>query len=269
MDKFSESLVTLLFDEEPMVAVQAMNEMLKKEDALKEILSIYQDSTDALVRKRIHQVSTVLSIRHKKQSFIKSIKSGDGSLINQLVQLAAFENPKVSETQIRLGFSKLVKKLSLMIKDRPLTTDLMVNFMRSEHFFVPELELLEGRLYMLDTVLEVKLGSAVLLTCLAGALGTIFNWQVKFVIHAGDFCLLDDQLQLVNANLSWKVTKLQDINSCFPCQPNQLVYNIVSVLFLIALQDGELKLIHLYGDLLTEICGIDFSELPFPVGTSK
>ena len=269
MDKSSEALVTLLFDEDPMVAVQAMDQLLKSDKNLKEILSIYQDSTDALVRKRIHQVSSVLSRRTKKEAFINSVKSGEGSVINELVQLAALSDSKLSESGIRLEFSKLVKKLSLITKDRTMTTDLMVNFMRSEHFFVPELALLESRLYMLDMVLEVKLGSAVLLTCLAYALGRIFNWQVKFVIHGGDFCLLDDQLQLINPNLSWKVTKLIDLKTCLPCRSNKLVYNLVSVLFLIAIQDGEIKLIHLYGELLSELCDTEFMDLPYPIGNTR
>ena len=269
MDKSSEALVTLLFDEDPMVTVQAMDQMLKDEEALKEILSIYQESTDALVRKRIHQISSVLSRRTKKKAFVKGMKSGEGSLINELVQLTAIGNPMISETKTRLEFSKLVKKLSLITKESAMTTELMVGFMRSEHFFVPELPLLESRLYMLDMVLEVKLGSAVLLTGVAYALGQIFNWPVKLVIHGGDFCLLDDQLQLVNPNLSWKVTQLTDVTTCLPCQPNKLVYNLISVLFLIAIQDGEIKLIHLYGELLAEICDTEFKNLPYPLGNDR
>lgn len=268
MDQSSEALVTLLFDEDPTVAVQAMDQLLKNDVSLKEILSIYQDSTDALVRKRIHQISSVLSRRNKKRDFIKSVKSGEGAVISELVQLASLSNPQLSESEIRLEFSKLVKKLSLITKDKPMSTALMVDFMRSEHFFVPETALLESRLYMLDMVLQFKLGSAVLLACLAYALGTIFNWQVKFVIYGGEFCLLDDQLQLISPNFSWKVTKLDNLKSCLPCRPNKLVYNLASLLFLIAIQDGELKLIQLYGALLTELCDVDFAEMPYPVGDS-
>jgi len=268
MDQSSEALVKLLFDENPAVAVQAMDQLLKNDLALKEILSIYQDSTDELVRKRIHQVSSVLSRRNKKKDFITSVKSGEGPIISQLIQLSSLSNPQLSESGIRVEFSKLVKKLSLMTKDRPMTTELMVDFMRSEHFFVPETALMESRLYMLDMVLQVKLGSAVLLACLAFALGTIFHWQVKFVIYRGEFCLLDNQLQLINPNLSWKVTKLDDLRGCLPCHPNKLVYNLVSILFLIAIQDGEIKLIQLYGALLTELYDVEFEDLPYPVGDS-
>jgi hypothetical protein len=266
VDKSSEALVTLLFDENPTVAVPAMEQLLKNDEALKEILSIYQDSTASLVRKRIHQLSSVLSRRQKRSVFIKSVKSGEGSLINQLVQLASLGNPKVLESELRLKFSRLVKKLSNLTEDQSVTTERMVDFMRSEHFFVPEIPLLESRLYMLDMVLEVKLGSSLILACLAYSLGRIFNWPVKFVVSGGVFCLLDDQLRLIDPSFSWKVTQLTDLENCLPCRQEHLVYDLVSTLFVVASQDGEVGLMQLYGELLAELYGLKLSDFPYPMG---
>ncbi len=265
MERRTEALVTLLFDEDPKVAVQAMEKLVHEEEPLDEVLQIYQDSTDPHVRKRIHQISTVLSRQKRKDKFKESVKSADGSLIDGLIQLSILTNPRLSEIAVRKDFHTLVLLLSKGMDGEPVTTEELVGFMRSNNFFVPETFALEEEMLMTDIVLKFRLGSAIILCALAFSIGKACGWEGGVVIYDGHFCLIDKNKQLINPTLSWKITQAEE-KRCFPCRNRDIHYNVLCQLFLTSLQDGDMQEIHLYGSLLTELFDSDMSHLPYPVG---
>ncbi len=265
MDRTTEALVTLLFDEDPKVAIQAMETLISRGESLDEVLQIYQDSTDPHVRKRIHQISTVLSRRERKGNFINRVKSSKGSLIDGLIQLSVLGNPRLSESAVRRDFHTLVLLLSKKMEGESVTTEELVGFMRSNNFFVPETFALEEELLLTDIVLRYRLGSAVVLSSIACSIGIACGWKGSMTIYEGLFCLLDSDNQLINPTFSWKITEAEP-DRCFPCRNRDVWYNVLSQLFLTSLQDGSMQDIHLYGSLLTELFESDISQLPYPVG---
>jgi hypothetical protein len=265
MERRTEALVTLLFDEDPKVAVQAMEKLIHADEPLDEVFEIYQDSSDPHVRKRIHQISTVVSRQKRKEKFKDQVRSTDGSLIDALIQLSILTNPRLSEAAIRKDFHTLVLILSKGMEGEPVTTDELVGFMRSNNFFVPETFALEEEMLMTDIVLKFRLGSAIILSALAFSIGRSCGWEGGIVIYDGHFCLIDKHKKLINPTLSWKITDAEP-KRCFPCRNRDILYNVLCQLFLTSLQDGDMQEIHLYGSLLTELFDSDMSHLPYPVG---
>lgn len=262
MDRKTEALMTLLFDEDRKVAMHALEQLLADESPLDELIKEFQDSDVPHVRKRIHQVTSILARRQRRKLFIEAVRANELSLMDGLMQLALLTNPRLSEAFLESQLAELKNKVRLVAPD----TDSMVAFMRRCNFFVPETFCLEAEMLQIDNVFKYRLGSPVILSALAHALGKEIGWESSVVIYEGVFCLVDQEQMLINPTYSWKVTRIDALERAFPCKSRDIWYNVMSQLFLTALQDGNIQDIHFYGSLLSELFDSTIGSLPYPVG---
>ncbi|MGL4853647.1 MAG: hypothetical protein ACRC37_00120 [Lentisphaeria bacterium] len=268
MDKMTEALVKLLFDEDSHVAVGAMEQLLKNEEALHEIFQIYQDSIDSNVRKRIHQLSSVYSRRVKKQRFLSEMYDDKVPLINSLIQLTVLTETKLNELNLRQKYLKLRDKFHKTLDGKAATSEKIVSFMRSNNFFMPETYAIETELLLFDLVLEYKLGSSLVLAALAYSLGIDSGWHGVIIIHEGEFSLLDLDRNIINPNYSWKVSSSENVGF-YTCKKGEVIHSLICQLFLAALQDGNVAEINLFSSLMAECTNLKISDFPYPLGEER
>ena len=82
-----KTLLTLLEDENRNVASQAMAELLRHEEELPQYLNSLQESENLILRKRAHQMQSILSIRRRRKNFAMNLKSNTMGLIEGLTEL--------------------------------------------------------------------------------------------------------------------------------------------------------------------------------------
>ena len=265
MDRKKTALLTLLLDDDHKIAIQAMEKLLEYNHDLDDFIKENQDTNNPRIRRRIHQMGSILNRRRRKDDFLESVATGGCSLLDGMIQLSLLNNPKLAEATVRKRFHQLAVKFS---KLEP-SSENLIEFMREENFFVPETFCLETDLLLLDTVLQYRLGSAITLCAIAKSLGDAFDWPTEIVVYEGLFCLLDQEKNLINPTFSWKLTPIDSVSRSFPCKNSDVWNNLLSQLFLGALQDGNMQGIHLFGSLMTTLSNSDIEKLPYPVGEDQ
>jgi hypothetical protein len=141
--------------------------------------------------------------------------------------------------------------------------------MKEKEFFVPEEDMLDGELYMVDSVLETRYGSAIALSVLAFRLGELRDWKADLVLFEGRLCLLEKDGILLDPASRWKVHPLEESDKLHRCGKKDVWFMFLSQLFLIALVEGQLRDLYHFGDLLTALNEGSVDDLPAPLGFSE
>lgn len=260
-----EALINLLQDENVKVASLAMEQFLKLGMRAEQIIAEYQDSTDPQLRSRLHQLTTILARRKARLKFIHAVNHEDMDLWDGVCQVNKLYDPQCNLSEIE----DRVATLAAELPEGRLSLAQLASLMRQHEFRVPDNDLLDVDLYLLDTVLENHYGSPPLLCALACRLAELHKTRLTIVLFEGRFCLVDNQNFLLDPAAGWNVEKLQVSEKIHPCGRKDVWLGILSQLFLLALVEGQLRDVYHFSDLLTALNGDDLNALPFPLGPKK
>ena len=255
------ALLSLLEDEDTQVSTMAMEELIRHHD-IEHLVAEHQESPSPLLRSRIHQLGNILNLRKCRNDFIAQVESGSMTLWSGLSQINYQYNPRMRPSAIDTLVEDLVKQLP-----DPLNTVRLSTFMRSEGFSYSGDEILEPELYLLEDVLQHRLGSPILLSVIARHLGRLRGWRSTVVLFKGKHCLLDSRGHLIEPAETWRITRLPRHDHLHPCGNREIWMTVLCQLFLSAVLEGRLLTIQRTGSILTTLCGGDFGRLPFPLGS--
>lgn len=260
-DKEFSALLSLLRDDDTKVASLAMEHFLKLGD-LGTAIAMYQDDGDSRVRQRMHQMSAIVARRNAQKQFIEAVREGQPELWDGVVRINVLYDPQASVEKINRQVRGLANQLPVSGTDVKAVAALM----KEHEFMVPNDDILDGELYMMDSVLETNFGSAASLCVLAGRLGNLCGWENRPVLYEGRLCLIGDENVLLDPGTDWRLRALDKKHKVHTCAKKDVWMMILSQLFLIALVDGQLRDLYHFGDLLTALNGDTINELPFPLG---
>ncbi|MFA7232128.1 MAG: hypothetical protein WC071_12730, partial [Victivallaceae bacterium] len=82
-----DSLIKLLDDDNPQHAQIAMAELLKHEDVIADWLAHHQESEHPLMRKRIHQLQAIITLRQRRRNFELLLKNENPDMIDGLIEV--------------------------------------------------------------------------------------------------------------------------------------------------------------------------------------
>jgi len=256
------ALVNLLQDENQKVASLAMEELLKLGQQAEETIAHYQEAHDPQLRQRMHQLSGILARRRARLEFIEAVRSERMSLWDGVCRIN-----KLYDFQCNLSVTdKAVEKLKGDLTGRRATGPRMASLMRQHEFMVPEDDLLDVELYLIESVLDTKYGSPALLCVLAQRLGEPAGWHPTVILYEGRFCLIDGSNLVLDPSNGWHVAKIKAADKIHPCGPQDVWLGILSQLFLVTLVEGQLRDVYHFGDLLTALNGAGLDSLPQPLG---
>ena len=260
------ALLSLLQDDDPKVASLAMEQFLKLEDVADETIASYQDCHDPVLRQRMHQLSSIRSRRRARMEFLDGVENSRMSVWEGIRRINRLYDPQCN---LRL-LSRRIRELRKRAADALTTTTRTAAFMREQGFCVPSEAVLEVDLYLADSILDIRFGSAALLCALAQHLGrTCGGWEATIALYEGRFCLLDDKNLALDPAEGWKITRLEPSRNLHPCSRQDVWMAVLTQLFMIALVESNLRDLYVFGDLLTALNGDSVDSLPHPLGKTR
>ncbi len=205
-----ESLLSLLDDENENVAVNAMAELLYREDELGYALAELQEGENPLARRRAHQLQAAITLRRRRREFIRRLDAPRIDLVDGLVDvhLQWYDNDS------RPGLVKLWEEFLAEARRCPLRTlEGLAYFMRKNGFSAVAETTLRPEYYCIGPVLENHTGSAALLCGIAMEIAGP-ELPLKMVRVMGDFALYDGDGRLLVPAHDWQVCPAPGIEHC-------------------------------------------------------
>lgn len=257
------ALLTLVQDDDLKVASLAMEQFLNLGPQAEPIIAELQESNDPQVRQRMHQLSGILARRRARTTFLDDVEKERISLWEGVLALNRLYDPQCQSARV----TEYVQTLAAKMGPEPPTAPRIAELMREEEFAVPDEDLLDVDLYLMERVIETKYGSPALLCCLAHQIGVEANWRSNIVLYEGKFCLIDRKFVLLDPTEGWHISMFRNEDKIHPCSRKDLWLGILSQLFLVALVEGQLRELYHFGDLLSALNHATTDEaLPFPLG---
>lgn len=256
-----DALVNLLEDEDTHVSTLAMEQLLRHQDA-DDLIAELQEDANPVLRSRIHQLGNILNIRRARSQFIESVETSGLSLWNGLLQVNYQYNPRMNKDGVDRLVNELLEKMP-----SELNTVRLTSFMRNENFSYTGEDVLGADLYLLEDTLIQRVGSPIMLSVIARHLGRHLGWHSTVVLFKGKHCLLDARGHLIEPAENWRITRLPRHDNLHPCGNKEIWITILCQLYLSAMLEGRLLAIHRVGSILTKLCGGNFQNLPFPLGS--
>jgi hypothetical protein len=255
------ALLTLLQDDDVKIASLAMEQFLGLGQLADETIAEHQESHDPQLRQRIHQLSSILLRRRMRHEFVTALSEGTLSLWAGVMDIAVLYDSTANVAYVEGE----VEALRQAIAAGDAGAAHLAKVMKDRELRVPSEEILDVDLYLVDRVLEMGSGSAVLLCALAQqAAGDL--WPSTMVLRNGRFCLLDAEHALLEPTEGWRITKLGKDERVHPCSIKDALLAALTQLFLVSLVDGSLRELHHFGSLLTALNDTGLDALPFPLG---
>ena len=202
------ALVTLLEDDNSEVSTTAMRELLAIDDKkLSSIVKDLQESPNSRIRKRVHQIQSIIKIRNNRDSLSSRLTDNNPSLIKGLTEIHLLwydrDNDESLKKQIR-NFLKKSKEENLNQISK------IATFMKKENFTVSKNNELEPDSYCIGAILDTKIGSDILLCTLANLIGSGDDWHGSVICKNKRFFLTDSDGNLADP-LTWEVEKVDNV----------------------------------------------------------
>lgn len=256
------ALITLLQDEDDKVASLAMEQFLAFGLAEKAVAE-FQESNNPELRKRVHQLGGILGRRRARQEFRDAVEHEGVSLWDGVIQLNWLYDPQCNRKKV----ADRVETMAAKLESKGVNAAKVAALMKDEEFLVPDEDILDVDLYLVERVLETKYGSPAVLCAVAQQIGQEAGWTPSIVLYEGRFCLLDRHYLLVDPSEGWHISRLDPDQRVHPCSSKDLWVGILTQLFLVSLVEGHLRDLYHFGDLLASLNKMAIDEaLPFPLG---
>ena len=219
-------LASLLDDEDEAVAVNAMAELLIREDELGTLPAELQESADPLIRRRAHQLQVALTMRRRRREFARLIQSERADFGVGLVELHLLWFDNDSRPELMETLADFLKKAS----GRPaMTLDDIAYLMRRAELAAECETTLRPENYCIGTILSNRVGSAALLCGLSRMLA-FQPEEFRVVRMLGDFALYDGAKVLMPAR-DWLIAPAPAVSELEFWESGRLLAMGANILF--------------------------------------
>jgi hypothetical protein len=267
MDSKLKSLIKLLDDNNKEVVQEAMAELLKHENDIGEYLAEHQESSNPKIRKRIHQLQAIITMRRRRKHFAELLRAGEFNMIEGLiaVHLQWFDNDSEKFLyELWERFSKASERFS------PKNISQVAYFMHKCGFEATPNDELQAESFCLGPVLDDLVGADFILCALTSELAKKWGVELQIVRVMNHFLLIDDQGRGLSPADSWKIISNIDTSKCEFWNKRQILEFAATMLFTYAVSSNSFRYIHTIGHSLAKALGeSDLEFLPYPYGESK
>ena len=196
------TLLSFLDDEDEQIAIEAIAELLCRGDEVFPYLAELQESTDPLLRRRVHQLEAALIARRRRSEFSRLLAMPHPNVPRILVELHMqwFDNDPAPEMESRLaGF------LAEGLAQHPRTLGDVSAFFRKCAVTAERETTLRPENYCIGVMLADRIGSAAVWTLLA-KLMLPENSGVRIVRNVEEFALCDGETMLLPER-DWRIVR--------------------------------------------------------------
>ncbi len=266
---YLKRLLGLLDDPSETVGTGAMAGLLQHEAELLPLLAELQEADNPLLRKRVHQLQAILTVRERRRRFLSLLQSRRVDLLEGMVEvhLLWFDNDS------RPALFELFQSfLDVASNNRIKTIEDLGSFMLRSGFNVPPAgELTDPENYCIGTILEDRIGADIMLCVIALLVGAEAGLELGLVRVMGNFAVLNVAGVMICPTNDWAVDRASKLkNGDFWNDPAAILKYASLMLFLYAVGSDSFRYIHTIGHSLSgvdEQSGLDF--LPYPYGGEK
>jgi hypothetical protein len=257
-----ENLIKLLDDENPQTAQAAMAEMLKHESELEEFLAHHQESDNPLLRKRIHQLQAIITVRARRKNFAKIVKDRNLSLLQGLLEVHLQWYDNDSERGILTLWNEL---LATAQRYNPSTLEKLAYFMRKCGFTTSPKDELQADYFCLGPVLEELIGADFILCAIAREIAASRSLDIRIIRLLGEFALVDADGKILTPKNGWQLIP-QIQAPVWDFWDNEKILKLASsMLFLFAVSSDSFRYVSTIGESLLQLANDgDLDFLPYP-----
>jgi len=258
-----KSLVTLLDDDDPQTANQAMAELLSF-GKIDSVISSLQESNAPRIRMRVHQLQAVLKARKSRSSFAKKLKVESIDLFQGLTELHLQWFDKDTPKDINTSWTDFLSSISEWQPDSLKT----ISYMMKEFGFVtPCSDELYPEYFCVGAVIDECIGSDFLLCSLAKLSGESYGVKMNIVHTPFGFALCDNVGIMSFPSKDW-MTCLVKNHSKFEVWSNSRILKLTaSMIFFSSMIMQNFRYAYSAASCLCEPEKDDILKiLPFPFG---
>ncbi|QSH40045.1 hypothetical protein P0136_01750 [Lentisphaerota bacterium ZTH] len=267
MQKKIESLFKLLDDENENIVKTAMSELLKHENDIAEWLAHHQESTNNRLRKRIHQLQAIITMRQRRRDFANLLDDENVSLIDGLIAVHQQWYDNDSERAIKAMWEKLIESSERFAPD---SLEKLAYFMRKCGFNSVDPDELQADYFCLGPVLEEMTGADFILCSIGMAVAAHWKLELKVARFVGKFALIDGSGKALFPYNGWQLLPHVVPAKCEFWTNKQLLQLASTMLFLFSVSSDSFRYIHTIGHSLAGIIGEDeLGFLPYPYKHSE
>ena len=269
MDKELKNLFRLLDDDSEQSASMAMAGILERDTGgkLEDILRRLQESDDVRLRRRVHQLQSIITLRRRRRVLAQKLEGRDLGLLEGVIEMHMLWYDNDSIEAVMKEWDALMEESKSF---RPTNMERLVYFMRKKGFSCPSKDDVEADYYCVGTILEEFVGADFMLCVIAKLIGSAWGLKLKITQLAGDFVVIDEFGQALHVSNDWKI--VPNIKKCGrEWDAQSLLKLIASMLFVCAVSTDSFRYVHTIGTCLGKACGGESIEaLPYPYdGSSK
>lgn len=264
-DRALKNLFSLLDDQSDAVAYGAMAELLKYPGELDRFLCEYHEAPDPMMRKRIHQLDAIMTLRRRRKNFLHILEQPEIDLAEGLLEihLMWYDNDSGPE------FMGMMDEFADMAADYGVTDIFSLgNFMRKNNFATPiDGETLNPDYYCAGSIMEERCGSEIMLCLLAMLASFAGNCTLRLAHVMDHFVLVDGDGSWLMPSGNWKIGKMSDAPRAEYWDDGRRILKYLALqLFTAAVGGGSFRYIHTIAAALTGSDGTDMDSdmLPYP-----
>jgi hypothetical protein len=254
-------LLNFLDDENTHTAGAAMAELITIGDKLMPYLAQYQEHDNPLVRKRVHQLQAILTLRQRRDGFA-AVLNNSGNLIQGLIQVHLQWYDNDSEPHL----TSLWEEFQLTAnKYPPATMEQVAYLMRKCGFTTAQGSEFQPDYFCFGPVMEDMIGADFMLCAIAKVIAEEHNFKLKIIRRYGNFLLLNSNNQILLPKDHWRLTNCHYNPDKDAWDNTQIIKLASSMLFLAAVSSDSFRYISTIGKSLAALPGnqqLDF--LPYP-----
>jgi len=219
-------LASLLDDEDESVAVNAMAELLLREDELGTLPGELQEHPDPLMRRRAHQLQAALTYRRRRREFAAMLRAPEVAFVPGLIALHMqwYDNdsmPAIAE-RVAVFLHSLSNRSVFSLED------IAYQMHRAE--LAAECETtLRPENYCIGTILANRSGSAAILSGLGRELAASPE-DFRIVRALGDFAVYDGERLLIGAR-DWRIVPAPGVRDLEFWEPRSILALAADLLF--------------------------------------
>ncbi len=254
-----KALLNLLDDEDEAVAVEAMAELLGSDVDSGELdrkLALFQEDSNPLIRKRIHQLQAALAMRRRRRDFSRRLDDGSMDMAGGLqeVHLQWFDND--SQVKLQEMWDSFAASAASYHID---SLEKLAGFMRKNGMTALEESTFQPENYCIGAILDSGCGASSVLTCIAWILASESHIDARPVRVLAEFGLLDGCGNLLLPGHNWQIAALKDTVECTFLTKEELLRFASAMLFSHAVNSDSFRYIQTIAQALT---GVPDGEMP-------
>ncbi len=267
MNKIIKHLFKLLDDENPQSASLAMAELLSIEGKEVEVvLRKMQETENPRLRKRIHQLQSIMSIRKRRKLMAGSFMDKGIDLFEGLLQIHLLWYDNDSEEGMTSLWNQLLEESS---KSSLNTIEKLGKYMLDKGFSCSSRDDIDADFYCIGIVLEEMTGADFILCSIGKLIAQKAGLDLKIIHVNGSYVLIDRHGQILFP-ANWDCS--QKLGSGVVREwDNHMIFKLTSSLILVhALTTDSFRYIHTIGSFLSRSSGIENADfLPYPYGGNQ